>query len=500
MIKRSFLFACLYLISCQQLIAQQVVEQVFYFKVNSYDLSSESRQLLLKKIDSLKHALKNYSIKISGHTDNSGSENLNYELSQKRAMTVKNVFVESGIPAENISVSFNGANFPVASNETKEGKQLNRRVEIKIEITVPVAEKPIALPVTPEGDISELYALLKTSGEQFCIDVTKDTFLVAKRGTIIHYKANTIKKQNLSCKCFTLSIKEYFDNTDLLFNNLTTTSDGQLLESGGMIKLDGYCDNKKYELKPGEFFTVMVPTDTVLPRMKLLSANRENDGEYLNWQLDKYDPTIDDFDWERMRWACKGDGDGEIGKCPFFFCRIGNFIGGILDGERKNKSRDEKNNREVSKEKELMKKYQLIGEDLDKALQKSKDASGKDALKYYVYKNSNWDYRNIDRYKPGVKFVDFIVTNNPSKEMDIKIIFKQSKTVVPSLEKTSSYIFKSISEDAEVWVVGLRYSAKKEIFLGLKEVNTSTQKTTLDFKLVSVDELKRILEPINKRS
>jgi len=147
-----------------------------------------------------------------------------------------------------------------------------------------------------------------------------------------------------------------------------------------------------------------------------------------------------------------------------------------------------------------MKKYQLIGEDLDKALQKSKDASGKDALKYYVYKNSNWDYRNIDRYKPGIKFVDFIVTNNPSKEMDIKIVFKESKTVVPSLEKRSSYIFKSINEDAEVWVVGLRYSAKKEIFLGLKEVNTSTQKTTLDFKLVSIDELKRILEPINKRS
>ena len=318
--KRSLLWLiCFCVVCCQQLISQQVIEQTFYFKVNRHELSSENRQLLVKKIDSLKHSLKDYSIKISGNTDNTGSEDFNYSLSQKRAMVVKQVLIESGMPAEHISTVFNGAGSPVASNETEQGRSLNRRVDIRIEINS-VPEKPVTseIPEAPEGDISELYSLLKTEAEKFCIDVTRDTFLVAKKGTIIHYKANTIKKQDLSCNCFTLSIHEFFDNTTLLFNNLTTTSDGQLLESGGMIKLDGHCDNKKYELKPGEFFTVMVPTDTVLPGMKLLSANRNDDSEYLNWQLDKFDPTVDDFDWFRMRWACRGTDNGEVGKCPFF--------------------------------------------------------------------------------------------------------------------------------------------------------------------------------------
>ena len=70
----------------------------------------------------------------------------------------------------------------------------------------------------------------------------------------------------------------------------------------------------------------------------------------------------------------------------------------------------------------------------------------------------------------------------------------------PALKKTGSYIFNNINDDADVWVVGLKYSVSKEIFLALKEVDTSGKRTSLEFKPVTLDELKRILEPINKRN
>lgn len=241
----------------------------------------------------------------------------------------------------------------------------------------------------------------------------------------------------------------------------------------------------------------MVPADTVLPGMKLLSANRDNDADYLNWQLDSINPEPDNFDYGRMFWYCRGGETGPPSKCPFFFCRVRNFFGGLFKN-RHYKNNDILNNAESARERELLNKYQLKGEDLAVALEKSKDNAGKNALKYYVYKNYSWDYRNIDRYKAGTQFINFIVENRPDKETDVKIVFKNSKTVVPCFEKGKSSNFKEINANAEVWVVGLRFTTKQEIYLSLQEVNTSKKRIFLDFKQVSIEELKTVLQRLNK--
>ena len=290
--------------------AQQEIQHTVYFTKGTHEISAADQQLLKKIIDSASHRFPGYEVRVKGKTDNTGSGSFNYKLSGKRADAVKDFFITAGIAAENISTDFDGEAYPVADNATEEGRRLNRRADITIVQTAFV--KSVVQPIPdghdslPQGDLNELYALLKTPAQEYCIDLARDTFLVGKKGTIVHYKANTIKRENLSCKCFTLKLNEYFDNSELILNNLTTTSDGQLLESGGMIKLDGYCDGKKYELKQGEFFTVMVPTDTILPGMKLLSANRDRDTDYLNWKLDPDNPELDDFDLNRMLMYCKG--------------------------------------------------------------------------------------------------------------------------------------------------------------------------------------------------
>jgi hypothetical protein len=472
-----------------------------YFRSGSYDPGISSKADLKRMIDSVIATGKKFFITVIGSTDNKGPDSLNYKLSGQRALAVKNFLVRSGFNEEDIRMEFNGEASPVAGNETEEGRRLNRRAAIIIkESGSNAVEKMLPPDNVPQGDIGELYSLLKTPADEFCIDLTRDTLLVGKRGTIIHYKANTIKKEGLSCKCFTLKLNEYFEKSDLIFNNLTTTSDGDLLESGGMIKLDGYCDGKKYELKPGESFTVMVPADTILPGMKLLSANRESDSAYLNWKIDPDNLVPDDFDWQRMMLTCGGVRRGPIasGKCPFFFCQIRDFFRGLFGGERKYKKSDVRSNDESEKEQGLIMKYELKGEELSVALQKSKENAGKDALKYYVYKNSNWDYRNIDRYKGGTRFINFIVENKPDHETDVKIVFKISKTVVPCFERGASYVFKNINDDADVWVVGLKYTVNKEIYLGLKEINTSEKRTKLDYRQVTVEELKTIMRKINK--
>lgn len=498
------LFVFLLCISLMRSQAQQTVQHTVYFTTGNYQISTTEEQTLKKIVDSASRLFESYQVRIKGKTDNTGSDAFNYTLSQKRAMTVEALFKAAGITTENIATDFEGEASPDADNETEEGRRLNRRADITI---IPIVsstafQKPIApaQDSLPEGDINELYSLLKTPAQEYCIDLARDTFLVGNKGTIIHYKANTIKRANLSCKCFTLNLNEYFDNSELIINNLTTTSDGQLLESGGMIKLDGYCDGKKYELKPGEFFTVMVPSDTILAGMKLLSANRDNDSDYLNWKLDPDYPDLDNFDLNRMLLLCGGNrSDISSTTCHFFFCKIGRFFSRLFGDKNYLSKKDKQVNQLVENEKKVFDKYELEGEDLAIALRKSKDNAGVNALKYYVYKNANWDYRNIDRLKRFEKFTNFIVENKPVSGSDVKLVFKSSKTVVPAIEKTSSYIFKQVPDGVAIWVVGLRFTASKEIYLGLKEINTSDKKITLDFKLVSVEELKAFMEKVNKR-
>jgi outer membrane protein OmpA-like peptidoglycan-associated protein len=72
-------------------------------------------------------------IEIEGHTDNTGSKELNYKLGLERAEAVKRYLYEQHqVPLHKISVISYGEEKPIAPNKTKEGRAQNRRVVIKV--------------------------------------------------------------------------------------------------------------------------------------------------------------------------------------------------------------------------------------------------------------------------------------------------------------------------------------------------------------------------------
>ncbi len=102
------------------------------FDTNKNDLRSEG----VSELDAVVTKLKSYhvleSISVTGHTDSRGAEAYNQALSERRAAAVKNYLVSKGIDGNLISTSGAGENSPTASNNTAEGRQMNRRVEIMI--------------------------------------------------------------------------------------------------------------------------------------------------------------------------------------------------------------------------------------------------------------------------------------------------------------------------------------------------------------------------------
>jgi len=75
---------------------------------------------------------KNFSLKLAGHTDNTGSKELNLRLSKARAESVKAYLVSQGANASRIEATGYGMGQPIASNKTAAGRQKNRRVEFTL--------------------------------------------------------------------------------------------------------------------------------------------------------------------------------------------------------------------------------------------------------------------------------------------------------------------------------------------------------------------------------
>src|SRR5258706_4048943 len=89
-------------------------------------------QSSLNKFATSLHNNKETNVVISGHTDNTGNDAINDPLSEKRANSVANYLKSKGVSGKRLTTVGSGSKQPVATNETAEGRQQNRRVEVVI--------------------------------------------------------------------------------------------------------------------------------------------------------------------------------------------------------------------------------------------------------------------------------------------------------------------------------------------------------------------------------
>lgn len=102
------------------------------FDLNKATVRSESEETL----QSIAEIMKEYSntiFHIEGHTDSTGSESYNETLSRERAASVRQFLISAGIPENRMTSEGYGESQPIASNNTAQGRQENRRVEISLD-------------------------------------------------------------------------------------------------------------------------------------------------------------------------------------------------------------------------------------------------------------------------------------------------------------------------------------------------------------------------------
>lgn len=117
---------------------RQEVREILEFAVQAVEFEHGSARLsndsdeVLDQIVEIMDEYSEYRLEISGHTDNTGRPGFNQELSETRAKACYDYLVDQGISSRRLSFVGYGEDRPIATNDTREGRQLNRRVEFNL--------------------------------------------------------------------------------------------------------------------------------------------------------------------------------------------------------------------------------------------------------------------------------------------------------------------------------------------------------------------------------
>lgn len=115
---------------------QTVGLESVWFEYGTADISRESHDKLSKVAEVLRLKPR-YRLALQGHSDSSGSSEVNYRLSRIRANAVKTELMALGVTSDRIDIEAYGDTMPIADNNSEEGRARNRRVALRVIRAIP---------------------------------------------------------------------------------------------------------------------------------------------------------------------------------------------------------------------------------------------------------------------------------------------------------------------------------------------------------------------------
>lgn len=238
------------------------------FKVDESVLDDEDFMVLDALINEAKLS-PYYELTVAAHTDNDGSNDYNLTLSSKRAESVMSYLKSKGLNGAVMDIAWYGEKMPETSNAKREGKAINRRVEITL--------RKYQL----NGVSDMLKATAGNYTQIFTIDPSKENTLVGKNGTKVVIPKNallTADGKPVTSEFVTINLEEFLNPNDAILNQLSTMSNGKILESGGMFNLTATADGAKLKLKQGESIQIEMPSANLKKDMQIFVGEKNNQG------------------------------------------------------------------------------------------------------------------------------------------------------------------------------------------------------------------------------
>lgn len=281
--KISFLFVLAVFISSTLLTqTASYFKKSVYFETGKSELDSTAFLTLNVILDSLDN-YSVYKIIIRGNTDSIGDTNYNSKLSVDRCNVVSSFLLLHNINRNSLVINAYGERKPLDDNSTEAGRQKNRRVDIIVSNIKRKSTPAIIQKDSTVATIKDLFLKTNRKFEEFCIDPEKDTLIRCAYGSLIYIRGGTINYDFKNKKCVTIRVKEEFLKSDMILDNISTTSSGKIIETQGMVYVEARQGNKILSMKPFNDYTVMTPTENNALEYDVFNGEEFHDA--LNWTV-----------------------------------------------------------------------------------------------------------------------------------------------------------------------------------------------------------------------
>ncbi len=259
------------LISMVPLISQNQGSSFIHFESDVHQLDAQSRIQISDLLLNLeRHS--DFSIQVVGHTDQDGSEAYNEILAQKRAIAVTDYMLGLGISENSIKQLSKGERALLRQESTQDAKQENRRVEIKYTYSDYTSLDELLADV---GTADPVQSVSVAPEESQLIDLEGGTRVYIPKGAFVHKDGREVTGEVV------VEVIEAHTLKDFMQHDLFTESNGELLETGGMLHIAATADGQPVDLAENRSLELIYPVQRIEEGMELFYGEATADG--MNW-------------------------------------------------------------------------------------------------------------------------------------------------------------------------------------------------------------------------
>jgi hypothetical protein len=385
----------------------------------------------------------------------------------------------------------------------------------------------------------------------FLINNNKDTTIVCNEKTRIKIIAQCFVSSKTGKDILgniQIAVSEYYTISEIILANLTTTTNGKLLETGGMINITASSNQEKCDLKKGKTIEIEFPRKEEKKGMQLYTGNKINNA--INWEVLDNAPDLNQIfskvDQEpifpggvdkmyqfigrsvevldenisgRIYSNFTVDKEGNVTNVKIIkglgkeidaevirvLKSLPKFIPGKINGIPVNVSYNmpiqitapeeivstTSSGQNTMSKKQFERKY-----DNDEKLQKAKVEN----ISYYLFSSTKLGFINCDRLwqDNASSRIDYVLNFNNNSETKVNIVFHSVKSIISEFSKTSTLSFNNIPSNEKITIFAVKYFEKKP-FLAIKETETSEQgENNLVFQPVTMEILKSEIKKLDR--
>lgn len=215
-------------------------------------------------------------LNLTAHTDFVADATYNQKLSEQRCASVKSFLIGKGVSSKRITEQSFGELKPKVNSKTEQAKALNRRVECELQ-------------VFKAGKIQEFLLLIDGHQKQeFKVNPNKPIQIRGKNGLQLHLPANAFVDENnvpIKSQEVSIEIEELFGPREAFTHQLSTVSEGKLLESGGMFSVKASLKGKPLKLKEEATMEVKFPSKNLKEGMQVFTSVENPNTGIKEWKV-----------------------------------------------------------------------------------------------------------------------------------------------------------------------------------------------------------------------